>query len=278
VKLETFSVRRKERQRVDAAARKPESTSTLTASAWARERLGFDADAAQMRVLDAPGKRGILNCTRQWGKSTVAAAKALHRAYTEAECLVVVVSPTARQSGEFVFKVEQFAKRLEVKPKGDGRNEISLVLPNGSRIVGLPGTEATVRGFSKVALLLIDEAARVRDEMYRAVRPMLAASNGDLWLMSTPHGMCGFFYEAWQEGGPAWERVRVTAAECSRIRPEFLEEEMRALGDRTFRQEYCCEFGAMEDYVFDPELIKAAFSDDVKPFNLPGFKPRTEPR
>jgi len=29
------------------------------------------------------------------------------------------------------------------------------------RIVGLPGTEATVRGFSAVSLMLIDEAARV---------------------------------------------------------------------------------------------------------------------
>ena len=42
------------------------------------------------------------------------------------------------------------------------------MLPNGSRIVGLPGTEATVRGFSAVSLLLIDEASRVVDEMYQS--------------------------------------------------------------------------------------------------------------
>ena len=70
--------------------------------------------------------------------------------------------------------------------RGDGDNAISLLLPNGSRIVGLPGMEGTVRGFSAVSLLLIDEAARVEDEMYQALRPMLAVGDGDLWLMSTP--------------------------------------------------------------------------------------------
>ena len=35
-------------------------------------------------------------------------------------------------------------------------------------------------------LLLIDEASRVEDAMYKALRPMLAVAQGDLWLMSTP--------------------------------------------------------------------------------------------
>jgi hypothetical protein len=36
--------------------------------------------------------------------------------------------------------------------------------------------------------MLIDEAARVSDEIYKAVRPMLAVGNGDLLMMSTPNG------------------------------------------------------------------------------------------
>ena len=97
-------------------------------------------------------------------------------------------------------KAAEFARRLGMRPKGDGDNEISLELPNGSRIVGLPGNEATVRGFSAVSLLLVDEAARVSDELYMAIRPMLAVSGGALWLMSTPFGKRGFFYETWRNG------------------------------------------------------------------------------
>ena len=67
--------------------------------------------------------------------------------------------------------------------------------------MGLPGTEGTVRGFSAVSMLLIDEAARVQDATYKSLRPMLAVGKGDLWLMSTPRGQRGFFYEYSVHGG-----------------------------------------------------------------------------
>ena len=66
---------------------------------FARTRLGFEPDEQQAEVLRSEAKRGILNCTRQWGKSTVAAAKAVHRAYTRPGSLVLVASPSERQSG-----------------------------------------------------------------------------------------------------------------------------------------------------------------------------------
>ncbi len=231
-------------------------------SEWVRRKLGFSPDALQARVLDTGAQHGILNCTRQWGKSTVTAAKAVHQAWQEKGSLTIVVNPTARQSGEFVRKAAEFARRLEIKPKGDGDNEISLQFPNGSRIVGLPGTEATVRGYSAVSLLLVDEASRVSDELYMAVRPMLAVSGGKMWLMSTPFGKRGFFWETWDQGGGEWERVRATAADCARIPPEFLQDERHAMGERWFLQEYCCEFNDEANGVFDGELVEQAMSDE----------------
>src|SRR4051794_26303364 len=164
---------------------------------FAESKLGFTPDAKQAVLLQKPLRRVLLNCSRQWGKSTITAAKALHQAYSKPESLVVVLSPSARQSGEFLRKAGSFVRRLGLRARGDGDNEMSLLLPNGSRIVGLPGMENTVRGFSAVSLMLIDEAARVSDDLYKAVRPMLAIGNGALWLMSTPHGRRGFFYEEW---------------------------------------------------------------------------------
>ena len=235
---------------------------------WVREKLGFWPDAAQERVLASESQRGILNCTRQWGKSTVTAAKAVHQVYTVGESLTLVVSPSGRQSGEFVRKAEGFAQRLGIRPKGDGENEISLEFPNGSRIIGLPGNETTIRGFSAVALLLVDEASRVSDDLYRAIRPMLAVSQGALWLMSTPFGKRGFFWQAWTKGGPGWTRVRVPADECPRISRAVLEEERNELGDRCFRQEYLCEFVDSVSGLFDRDLVERAFTDEVKPLVL----------
>ena len=101
--------------------------------------------------------------------------------------------------------------------------------------------------------------------MYLAIRPMLAVSNGSLWLMSTPYGKRGFFYESWTNGGPDWLRVQVPAEECPRIPKAFLEEERGAMGDRWFRQEYQCDFVDSVSCVFDRDMLERAVTDKVKP-------------
>jgi len=228
--------------------------------AFARHRLGFHANPGQLQALDPLIRRGLLNCCRQWGKSTAVAVRAVHQAFHHAGSLTVAASPSGRQSAEFVRKAAGLLQKLGIAPRGDGDNEISLLLPNGSRIVGLPGNESTIRGFSSVALLLIDEASRVDEALYHAVRPMIAAnSEAAIWLMSTPNGRQGFFYDEWSQGGPEWTRIEAPATNCPRIRPEFLAEERRHLTDQVFRQEYLCEFVAADFSYFDPESIDAAF-------------------
>ncbi|HEY9247517.1 MAG TPA: terminase family protein [Rariglobus sp.] len=248
--------------------RAPREERPPAVSAWVERELGFTPDATQARLLDTGSKFVLLNCSRQWGKSTTTAARAVHEACTVAESLTLVVSPSARQSGEFLRKAEALTRKRGMRLGGDGDNEISLAFPNGSRVVGLPGNEQTVRGFSAVSLLLMDEAARVSEELYLAVRPMLAVSGGAIWLLSTPNGKRGFFWEAWEHGGREWERVRVAATECPRIPGEFLERERRTMADRYFRQEYLCEFVQGDDAVFDRELIERAFSDEFEPLRL----------
>jgi len=142
--------------------------------------------------------------------------------------------------------------------------QLELELANGSRIVSLPENEGGIRGFSGVSLLVIDEASRVSDALYAAVRPMLATSKGRLIALSTPFGMRGWFYEAWGDTS-AWQRMKITADQCPRITPEFLAEERKAIGDRWFVQEYFCEFTESIGAVFSSRDIQRAMDDDVKP-------------
>jgi len=104
--------------------------------------------------------------------------------------------------------------RLRIPVRGDGDNDVSLASPNRSRIVGLPGIERPVSGFSAVSLLLIDEAARVDQSRYKALRPMLARGTGIYgywWIPSfeadssdppyrhaSASQESGFFYSAWE--------------------------------------------------------------------------------
>jgi hypothetical protein len=233
---------------------------------FVRKRLQFEPDERQTEVLLSGAKRGILNCTRQWGKSTIGAAMAVHRAYTEKGCTVLVASPSGRQSGEVVLKAETMLETMGIAAQGDGNNERSLRLPNGSRIVGLPENPDKIRGFSAVSLLLIDEAAQVEEAMYKALRPMLAVSNGDLWLMSTPYGRQGFFYERWEHGGPEWLRFSAKATECPRIGAAFLEEERREMGLPWFQQEYMGEFIDNGSTMFARDAVERAIDDDVEPW------------
>jgi hypothetical protein len=229
-------------------------------SHFARHALGFIPDALQAAVLDSQSKRGILNCSRQWGKSTVLALKAVHRAYTVAGSLTLVASPSQRQSGEFIRKAADFLARLGIKRRGDGDNICSVLLPNRSRIVGVPGNDSTVRGFSAVSLLLIDEAARVEEATYKSLRPMLAVGNGDFWLMSTPWGKRGFFYDVWTVGD-TWERHTAPATDCPRIHADFLEGERGDMGAKWFAQEYLCEFVDDGGGWFNRESVEDALSD-----------------
>src|SRR5262249_37272584 len=123
---------------------------------------------------------------------------------------------------------------------------LQLHLDNGSRIIGLPCSPDTIVGYSAANLIVIDEAARVSDDLYKALRPRLAVSKGRLVALTTPKGRRGWFYEEWDKcaqalaaGRPAvWKRITVKATECPRIPKGFLEEERQSLGERWFRQEY----------------------------------------
>ncbi|MBL8234220.1 MAG: terminase family protein [Bryobacterales bacterium] len=224
--------------------------------------LQFQPSAIQEKLLSDPSRRIILNCTRQWGKSTIAAIKALHHAVTRPGSLTCIASPSARQSAELKRKIVVFAQMLGIPVKGDGTNEISIQLPNGSRIIGFPGKESTIRGFSSVSLLIVDEAAYVNDEIYHAVRPMLAAvPDAQVWLMSTPNARKGFFFEAWL-AAEDWSQYIVPAYECSHLTSKYLDEERARLPERVFRREYLCEFTESDDAIFASDLLYRALTPE----------------
>jgi hypothetical protein len=248
-------------------------------------------DRWQAEVLRTRRAQILLLCSRQVGKTLVASALALRTALLEAPALVLVLTPSERQSSEFMRRIKELHEALrqpmpvagrllsfyEKQVAEAGRDDVYFRLPaktresslqlhleNGSRIIGLPASEGKVRIYSSVALLLIDEASRVDDALYGAMRPMLAVSRGRLLALSTPFGKRGWFHDAWHGAGD-WERVKVTAEQCPRIPADFLAEERRALGERWYRQEYLCSFEDTLDAVFSYTDIQACLTDSVQP-------------
>jgi hypothetical protein len=228
-------------------------TLILRAQDWA-------ADPWQRDLLSCTDQRILLNCARQSGKSTTVAAIAMHTVIASPNSLILLLSPSLRQSLELFRKVRQADRALE-HPLGQVRcTATELEFDNGSRIVCLPANEETIRCFSKVALLIIDEASRVPDDIYSAVRPMLAVSNGRLICLSTPFGKRGFFHREWHDHDASWRRVRVTWRDCPRIPAGHIEEEKRSQGESWVRQEYECSFEALSGLVY-PDFAERVAQD-----------------
>jgi hypothetical protein len=230
-------------------------------------RIGMDPDDWQAKALRSRAGRVLLNCSRQSGKSTVASVLADHEALYVPGSLTLLLSPSLRQSQELFRLCLRTYRNLGRPVSPEAENQLSLALDNGSRIVSLPGQENTIRGYAGVDLLIIDEAARVPDETYFAVRPMLAVSGGRIVAMSTPYGKRGWWFEAWRSD-EAWERYEVPAVEVPRISPDLLHEERRTLGEWFFRQEYECVFLDPETAAFRTDDIEAMFSEEVEPWAL----------
>ncbi len=213
------------------------------------EARGLPADAWQRELLLSIDRQILLNCSRQSGKSTVVSALALHTALFASGSLTLLLSPSQRQSMEIFRKVIDAYKALGKPLAARQQTQLRLELANGSRVLCLPGREETIRSFGGVNLLVLDEAARIPDDLYRSVRPMLAVSQGRLIALSTPFGQRGWFWHEWESEGP-WRKIRIPWRECPRIEPRFIAEETRAMGLSWVQQEYECLFTALEGLVY----------------------------
>jgi hypothetical protein len=229
---------------------------------------GLPPDPWQANLLRQRHPETLILASRQAGKSQLASALALREALLadpNNPALVLILSPTLRQSGEL------FRQRLLPLWLGLGSplrrraaTRLELELANGSRIVSLPENEQGVRGFSGVSLLVVDEASRVDDNLYRAVRPMLATSRGSIVALSTPFGRRGWFWEEWQKG-PGWHRAAVPASQCPRIPAEFLANERLRLGPRWYEQEFNLAFNDSIDQLFSADVIAQVMQGEAAP-------------
>lgn len=240
-----------------------------------------------------PGNdRLMLLTARQSGKSTVVAGKAIHKAKHIPGSLSLIVCPAQDQSKELMKKIEAFMLNDKDLPAMMHDATFEKEFINGSRIIALPGSERSVRGYSGPSMIIVDEAARVLDETYRALRPMMTGADTELVLMSTPFGKRGFFYREWTEGR-AWKKIlvkpryelvghdlvkgvddkqyrdeykqqNINAFYSTRHTYSFLREELDSIGSFWFRQEYLCEFLDTENQLLSTEDINAAFNERVE--------------
>jgi len=245
----------------------------LDAGAFARATFDIDLDEWQRAAIESKHPRLAIAASRQSGKSVIASIIALRTTLYKSDQLVLVLSPSLRQSSYlFSSKIVAAARRLKavdlLPVTITGITATSITFSNGSRIVSLPDSEATIRGYSNVSCLIADEASRISPELFVAVRPMLATSKGRLVMVSTPWIRQGDFYHAMTDDDSGFEIYKVSALEIDRISDDFLDEERKALGP-FFACEYLVEWLDTDSLTyFGYTEIQDALSDDVEPLFL----------
>jgi hypothetical protein len=198
---------------------------------------------------------------RQTGASTAAAALAIHTTVYAANVNAVVISPTLKQSTEIATRARIGLRNLGVQLTQD--SAAMLRLANGSRILSLPGTARSVRGWT-AKLLILDEAAFIAPETIVAARA-LVATGGRLVVQSTPAGESGDFYAIVTADDPEWARIVIRSDEVSTITAEFLEAERRAMSPDEYAMEYECTFGKAGASLFSVDKIAALILRGPKP-------------
>lgn len=132
-----------------------------------------------------------------------ASHEVLYRPYSD----VLIIAPDRNRSAEMLRKCKRLVRFAGMEAINDAITYMELA--NGSRILALPGSERAVRGYTAPSLLIVDEAGWCHDDLYDAISPLLAASDGQLIALSTPNGRRGWFYHERKSGGDDFKRIEV---------------------------------------------------------------------
>lgn len=173
--------------------------------------LGFTCFDWQIDVLKSQAKRKVINGARQSGKSTVVSAVPAHTARFYPGSISIIGAPTENQANETMKKVIAF---IDIDPDYPALKKCSteeVELENGSRIIVRTAKSDTFRGYSCPRVIILDEASRIEEDAYTSgARPMLTDNpNGELYLISTPFGKEGFFFEAMNDTSGVWSRWNI---------------------------------------------------------------------
>lgn len=236
---------------------------------FAKEMFHWEPFDYQVKALQDNHKKKIYRFGRQTGKSTLASIEGIFAAMTRPKITVLIVSPVQRQSSLLFRKMKNLITELsQHHSEYTDDNQFKYVVretatviefANGSEIHSLPaGDDASgLRGFT-AHLIILDEAAQIKDEVFVALKPMFATTwKSSQWLMiSTPKGVKNYFYEACTKPVLGYKEYTARSRDSPLITEEFLLAERESMTLNEYLQEYEAEFVSEADTFFTLDEIR----------------------
>lgn len=126
-------------------------------------------------------------------------------------------------------------------------SELTITLPNGAVIAFKSGEKADTLYGDDVYGAVIDEASRVREESWHAVRSTLTATRGDVRIIGNVKGRRNWAYRLArlaESGEPDWHYAKLTAYDAIAggiVDSDEIEQAKRQLPDHVFQELYLAE-------------------------------------
>lgn len=220
---------------------------------------------------------------RQRGKSTGVAIKVLWEMLFMPYSFTLLFSASEGQAAELFRKMLVFYQPFRKAFPPEQESELRVRIPGGNRVLVMPSKAASIRGYSAVSRLVLDEAVEVKNELYYVSRPMLLRTRipggGKISAMSNAGFDDGWFYDEFTEGGTMdeetactvedeWRRQFIPYATFPAYSEKFVTEETEKIGPERWEREFGCRFTrlkGMQAGGFSREVVESAFDEAIKP-------------
>jgi len=230
----------------------------------------MELDNWQEKVLQTKGNM-VLRSGRQVGKSFIIARKASEFALENSKKTVMVIAFTEKQANLLFTKI---LNNIVQKQKEDRKKYIDkpkptkhvINLKNGTEIYcyAAGDTGYGIMGYT-IDLLIADEAAWIKEEVWNSIVPALAATNGTMWLLSTPWLSEGFYFECFND--PNFTNFHQSSEDCPRITKEFLDKQKERFTKSKYNQMYLGEFVDDAYRIFGDKWIDKVCTLEVKNYH-----------
>lgn len=211
----------------------------------------------QEKFLDEDNERKVIVAGRQCGKTTMMAWLALQEFTMYPNRRILIVAPTKRQAKNFMRKLKAEIKHWLRNEDEYGLKTVQKMRiegQNGSWIQAVPALEETIRGLT-IDSAFVDEAAFIEREIFTSViSPMLATTDGQFVLGSTPWGKSGYLYNKF-ENDEYWYNQRVASMENPEIDARQVDEWRRDMTSTEFEREVLGMFSEKKNAFFSNKDI-----------------------
>ena len=201
----------------------------------------------------------VVKSKRQCGKSFVASLILIYFSLNKKDTISMIVEPTLNQSRR-IFK--DIVKMLDGSGiiKNANQSLLSIDFINGSEIIFKSAEQYdAIRGYSVSGILIVDEGAFIRDDVYEILFPVRDAHNSPMLIISTPLFCDGYFYRLFTyTNSKSYDWCDYDTSMF--LSDEKLEQYRNTLSDLKFRSEYLGQFITDGGYVFK-NIAKCVLGD-----------------